>query len=112
MGVQTHEASMITTHAGHINAEADAVGEIAGQLAHDGIGPNEMYGLLVGTLVHPILQAVVNSKATAITNLSEVLASTQSTLSSAADVYRDGELDATQQSEAIETEIDQIEVPR
>lgn len=112
MGVQTHEASMITTHAGHIGAEADAVGEIAGDLAHNGIGPNEMYGILVGSLVHPFLQAAVNSKAAAITSLSEVLTSTEATLSSAADVYRDGELDATQRSQAIETQIDQIDVPR
>ena len=112
MTVQTHEASMITTHATHVGTEATAMGEISGRLAHDGVGPLEMYGILVGQLVQRILESAANSKAGAISNLSEVLAATEETLVRAADTYRDGEQTAAEHSRAIETDIDQIDVPR
>lgn len=112
MTVQTHEASMISAHAAHVGTEATAMGEISEKLAHDGVGPLEMYGILVGQLVQRILESAANSKASAITNLSDVLASTEDTLKSAAQTYLDGEQTAAEHSRAIETDIDQIDVPR
>lgn len=103
-----YDLPALRTHKSGLDSQAKTVSDASSTVASEGVGPKEMYGILIGQIAHPILGMASQGGADILKALSELVTEVQGGVGDTITAYEATEADNVDRTQEIVDNLDKI----